>query len=244
MRFHQDSVVLRLTVVCVEWRCDQDDDATRFDPCASRTTTPSLMLNYHRCSCARVLRALPQNNPDQLPSFFSLMPRWAPSTASTWTRSTFAIGLFLARDATLRSTSTLAMALATSTRATSTRYAALGALNGRNVAIDLGLIVAIDPRHRPRLDRRPRRGRPSSARSGFVRDRLRCGATRRRGRSRRGLPTYCVDLSTVLERGRLVFFSHLRAVSSRCGRLGGFFLIAGGFNRPQRHSILRGYDRS
>ena len=113
--------------------------------------------------------------------------------------------------------------LATSTRATSTRYAALGALNGRNVAIDLGLIVAIDPRHRPRLDRRPRRGRPSSARSSFVRDRLRCGATRRRGRSRRGLPTYCVDLSTVLERGRLVFFSHLRAVSSRCGRLGGFF---------------------
>ena len=34
MWFHQDPVVLRLTVVCAEWRCDQDDDdddATRFD---------------------------------------------------------------------------------------------------------------------------------------------------------------------------------------------------------------------
>ena len=153
MRFHQDSVVLRLTVVCVEWRCDQDDDATRFDPCASRTTKPSSMLNYHRCSCARVLRALPQNNPDQLPSFFSLMPRWAPSTASTW-------GAINLRDRPLSGARREAAVnldaghgLATSTRATSARYAALGALNGRNVAIDLGLIVAIDPRHRPRLDR-------------------------------------------------------------------------------------------
>ena len=32
MWFHQDPVVLRLTVVCVQWRCDDqdDDDATRF----------------------------------------------------------------------------------------------------------------------------------------------------------------------------------------------------------------------
>jgi len=103
-----------------------------------------------------VLRALPQNNPD---SGFRRSSRSCragrPSTASTWARSTFAIGLFLARNATLRATSTLAMALATSTRATSTRarYAALVALTGLNVAIDLGLIVAIDPRHRPRLDR-------------------------------------------------------------------------------------------
>ena len=124
-------------------------------PCASRTTTPSSMLNYHRCSCARVLRALPQNNPDQLPSFFSLMPRWAPSTASTWTRSAFAIGLFLARDATLRSTSTLAMALATSTRATSTRARSCHA----------GRPQRNQRRHRYRLDRRHRPAPSTSARS-------------------------------------------------------------------------------
>ena len=116
----------------------------------------------------RVLRAPPQNNSHQLPSFFSLIPRWAPSTASTSTRSTFAIGLFPARVASLRATS----ALATLTRATSTRTRSCRA--GRPQRPQSRHRPRPDRRHRPRLDRRhhrprrdrrPRRGRPSWAQS-------------------------------------------------------------------------------
>ena len=55
MRFHQDSVVLRLTVVCVEWRCDQDGDATRFDAVRfshHHTILDAQLSPLFVCSCA------------------------------------------------------------------------------------------------------------------------------------------------------------------------------------------------
>ena len=96
-----------------------------------------------------------------------LMPRWAPSTASTSPSTS-------ARSPPLISTRPPP---STSNRsATSTRSTFLGAIG--------------------------------------LRDRLRCGATRRRGRPRRGLPTY-VWIYPLSSNERDVYFSHVRAVSSR-----------------------------
>ena len=170
MWFYQDSVVLRLAVVCV-WSSGAIRMTTR------PGSTPSALAPPHHprfsiLTAGRVLRALPQNNSDQLPLFFSRMPRWAPSTASTSTRSAFAIGLFPAHDASLRTTS----ALATSTRATSTRARSCRAGNPQRSQrrhrprLDRRHRPRLDRRHRPRLDRRPRRGRPSSTRSTFAID--------------------------------------------------------------------------
>lgn len=108
-------------------------------------------------------------------------------------------------------------------------HAALGAFNDLNVAIDLGLIVAIGPcHHRPRLDRR----RPASTtrstflgarrdRASFVRDRRDAAGDLDAGYQR------IVWICPLPSNEGDVFFSlsHVRAVSSRWGRrLGGFFI--------------------
>ena len=117
-------------------------------------------------------------------------------------------------------------------------HAALGAFNDLNVAIDLGLIVAIGPcHHRPRLDRRP----ASTTQSTFL------GARRDRASFVRDRRDAAGDLGAGYQRivwicplpsneGDVFFvFSHVRAVSSRWGRrLGGFFIACHIMITPRR----------